>query len=129
MKTLTHLPQPLRELAAKHFALLESQNPKKGLDTLQLNLSGYSDVMFLMADIVKVCMLALEGETSSSRIPEPATNISGVLGIILDLIPYEEAELLDTIRQQLLKPSEEQTDHIVTGKQRGRASHLFMFRG
>ncbi|WP_412476766.1 hypothetical protein [Flavobacterium sp. TBRC 19031] len=91
MKTLTHLPQPLRELAAKHFALLESQNPKKGLDTLQLNLSGYSDVMFLMADIVKVCMLALEGETSSSRIPEPATNISGVLGIILDLIPYEEA--------------------------------------
>ena len=111
MKTLTHLPQPLRELAAKHFALLESQNPKKGLDTLQLNLSGYSDVMFLMADIVKVCMLALEGETSSSRIPEPATNISGVLGIILDLIPYEEAELLDTIRQQLLKPSEEQTEH------------------
>lgn len=111
MKTLTHLPQPLRELAAKHFTLLESQNPKKGLDTLQLNLSGYSDVMFLMADIVKVCMLALEGETSSSRIPEPATNISGVLGIILDLIPYEEAELLDTIRQQLLKPSEEQTEH------------------
>ena len=113
MKTLTHLPQPLRELAAKHFALLESQNPKKGLDTLQLNLFGYSDVMFLMADIVKVCMLALEGETSSSRIPEPATNISGVLGIILDLIPYEEAELLDTIRQQLLNPSQPQEDEIL----------------
>lgn len=113
MKTLTHLPQPLRELAAKHFALLESQNPKKGLDTLQLNLSGYSDVMFLMADIVKVCMLALEGETSSSRIPEPATNISGVLGIILDLIPYEEAELLDSIRQQLLNPSQPQEDEIL----------------
>lgn len=113
MKTLNHLPQPLRELAAKHFALLESQNPKKGLDTLQLNLSGYSDVMFLMADIVKVCMLALEGETSSSRIPEPATNISGVLGIILDLIPYEEAELLDTIRQQLLNPSQPQEDEIL----------------
>lgn len=113
MKTLTHLPQPLRELATKHFALLESQNPKKGLDTLQLNLSGYSDVMFLMADIVKVCMLALEGETSSSRIPEPATNISGVLGIILDLIPYEEAELLDTIRQQLLNPSQPQEDEIL----------------
>jgi len=113
MKTLTHLPQPLRELAAKHFTLLQSQNAKKGLDTLQLNLSGYSDVMFLMADIVKVCMLALEGETSSSRIPEPATNISGVLGIILDLIPYEEAELLDTIRQQLLNPSQPQEDEIL----------------
>jgi len=70
-------------------------------------------VMFLMADIVKVCMLALEGETSSSRIPEPVTNISGVLGIILDLIPYEEAELLDTIRQQLLNPSQPQEDEIL----------------
>lgn len=104
--------QPLNHLTTKHFTLLESQNPKKGLDTLRINLSGYSDVMYLMGDIVKVCMLALEGETSSSRIPEPATNISGVLGILLDLIPYEEAELLDTIRQQLLNPSQPQEDEI-----------------
>ncbi|WP_284651124.1 hypothetical protein [Flavobacterium terrisoli] len=110
MKTITHLPQPLRELAQQHFALLESQNVKKKRDTIQLNISGYADVMYLIADIVKVSMLALEGETSSSRIPEPATNISGVLGIILDLIPYEEADLLDLIREQVLKPVEEQIE-------------------
>lgn len=107
------LTPELRQMAEKHFVLLESQNAKKKRDTIQLNLSGYTDVMYLMADIVKVCMLALEGETSSSRIPEPATNISGVLGIILDLIPYEEAELLDTIRQQLLNPSQPQEDEIL----------------
>ena len=107
---ITHLPPALREMAAKHFVLLESQNIKKKRDTIQLNLSGYSDVMFLIADIVKVCILALEADTSCNRIPEPTTNISGVLGIILDLVPYEEADLLDHLREAVLQPTEEQTE-------------------
>ncbi|RKS01678.1 hypothetical protein [Flavobacterium sp. 102] len=107
---INHLPEPLRQLAEKHFVLLESQNIKKKRDTIQLNLSGYSDVMFLIADIVKVCILALEGDTSCNRIPEPTTNISGVLGIILDLVPYEEADLLDHIREAVLQPSNEKTE-------------------
>jgi hypothetical protein len=108
MERITYFPDNLRQLAEKHFVLLESQNPKKKRDTIQLNLSGYSDVMYLIADITKVCMLALEGETSSNRIPEPMVNISGVLGIVLDLIPYEEAELLDKMREAVLKSGHEQ---------------------
>lgn len=102
------LPPELRDLAAKYFVLLESQNVKKKRDTIQLNLSGYSDVMFLIADIVKVSILALEaGEHGgSAHIPEPSTNIAGVLGVILDLIPYEEADLLDYIRESVLQPEE-----------------------
>lgn len=107
---IKHLPPELRQMAEKHFVLLESQNVKKKRDTIQLNLSGYSDVMFIIADIVKVCILALEGETSCNRIPEPTTNISGVLGIILDLVPYEEADLLDHLREAVLQPTEEQTE-------------------
>jgi hypothetical protein len=107
---IKHLPPELRLMAAKHFVLLESQNIKKKRDTIQLNLSGYSDVMFLIADIVKVCILALEGDTSCNRIPEPTTNISGVLGIILDLVPYEEADLLDYLREAILQPTEEKTE-------------------
>lgn len=98
------IPEQLSQFASRHFVLLESQNQKKQLDTVQLNVSGYGDVMHLISDIVKVCMLALEGETSCKRIPEPNVNISGVLGIILDLIPYEEAELLDAIRESVLNP-------------------------
>ena len=101
-----HLNPQLREIAAGHFMLLQSQNAKKKRDTLQLNLSGYSDVMHLIADIVKVSILALETEdySGTAHIPEPHTNISGVLGIILDLIPYEEADLLDLLRQSVLSP-------------------------
>ena len=107
---IKHLPPELRQMAEKHFVLLESQNVKKKRDTIQLNLSGYSDVMFLIADIVKVCILALEGDTNCNRIPEPTTNISGVLGIILDLVPYEEADLLDHLREAVLQPIDEQTE-------------------
>lgn len=105
-KTITQLPPALRQMAEKHFVLLESKNRGKKRDAVALNLSGYSDVMFLIADITKVCMLALEYETSCPRIPEPSTNISGVLGILLDLLPYEEAELLDRIREAVLEPIE-----------------------
>ena len=110
---ITNLPPALREMAAKHFVLLESKNIAKKRDVIELNLSGYSDVMFLIADIVKVSILALDGAQieSSSRIPEPTTNISGVLGIILDLLPYEEADLLDHIREVVLQP-ETQTEEI-----------------
>lgn len=107
MSTLIHhLPEPLRELAAKHFVLLERKNIKKKRDTIELNLSGYSDVMFLIADIVKVCLLALEGAETENckRIPGPNTNISGVLGIVLDLLPYEEMDLIDKIREAVLEP-------------------------
>lgn len=105
-QTISQLPPALRQMAEKHFVLLESRNKAKKRDTVALNLSGYSDVMFLIADIVKVCLLALECEDSSTRIPEPNANISGVLSIILDLLPYEEAELLDRIREAVLQPTE-----------------------
>jgi len=102
------LPPDLRDLASKYLVLLQSHNIKKKRDTIQLNLSGYSDVMFLIADIVKVSILALEaGEhEGTAHIPEPSTNIAGVLGIVLDLIPYEEADLLDYIRESVLQPEE-----------------------
>ena len=107
---IKHLPPELSQMAEKHFVLLESQNNKKKRDTIQLNLSGYSDLMYLIADITKVCMLAMEYETNFSRIQEPMSNISGVLGIILDLIPYEEADLLDHLREAVLQPTDEQLE-------------------
>lgn len=105
---ISYLPPALRELAQKHFVLLESNDDNKR-NTIQFNLSGYSEVMSLIADFVKVCILALEaGENgATSHIPEPYVNISGVLAVILDLLPYEEADLLDLLRELVLQP-----DHL-----------------
>lgn len=108
-----YLPESLREMAANHFRLLESKHIAKKRDTLELHLSGYSDVMYLVADIVKVCILALDSEPISGRIPEPTINISGVLGIVLDLLPYEEADLLDKIRTAVLQPEVLEEEHDI----------------
>lgn len=100
------LSPAFRELAAQHFVLLAAANTAKKRDVLQLNLSGYGDVMQLIGDLVKVSILAMgDGEPySNAHIPQPLVNISGVLGIILDLIPYEEADLLDQLRAAVLEP-------------------------
>lgn len=113
MKEALYLPESLREVATNHFRLLESKNIAQKRDAISLNLSGYSDVMYLIADIVKVCILALDSEPISGRIPEPTTNISGILGIILDLLPYEEADLLDKIRAAVLQPDEMKEESIL----------------
>lgn len=116
MKDALYLPENLREVAANHFRLLESRNVIKKRDTLELNLSGYSDVAYLIADIVKVSLLALEGAKTENclDIPEPNTNISAVLRIVLDLLPYEEMDFLDLIREAVLVPQlEPVTEFIV----------------
>lgn len=113
------LPPQLFDLAKDHFRLLKSENLKRKRDTVELRLSGYSDVMHLISDIVKVSILALgDGENSGHMsIPDPASNVSGVLSVILDLIPYEEAELLDAMRYSVLEDnrvdSEEDWDFVL----------------
>lgn len=107
MQSINLTPQ-LKDQIKEQFTLLESHNPKRKIDSLSLRVSGYADVMYLISDIVKVCILALgDGENHGNRnIPEPSSNISGVLGIILDLIPYEEIDLLDRLREAVLNETE-----------------------
>jgi hypothetical protein len=61
-------------------------------------------MMYTIADLTKVCMLALETADSGNfaEIRDPNSNIAGVLGLILNMIPYEEAELLDKLNLQRL---------------------------
>lgn len=115
MSEKLYLPEPLREVATNHFRLLEAKNVNRKRDVLELSLSGYGDVMFLIADIVKVCLLALEGVQTEncSRVVEPTSNISGVLGIVLDLLPYEEMDFLDKIREAVLEPGEAPEEEFI----------------
>jgi len=59
----------------------------------------------MISNLLKVCILALEVERFPTRsIPQPEHNIKEVLGYILDLIPHEEMELLDAVRDLALTP-------------------------
>lgn len=73
-----------------------------GHKTIDITTEGYLDSSFMISNLIKVCITALEKENYSTRsVPQPHSNISGVLGYILDLIPHDEMEFLDKIRKLL----------------------------
>ena len=100
--------ETFQNLTPKDFPLLAPANKSNTAFTLGVRLGGYNDAMHYIAHLVKVCILALEGKdvSGSPYIPQPEVNVSSVLELILNLIPYEESELLDNIYRQVLdRPS------------------------
>ncbi|MFT3794663.1 hypothetical protein [Flavobacterium sp.] len=97
--------QEQSDLLKPHFVLLEPLSVKNEHFKCELWLGGYQEMMHTVADLVKVCMLALETADSGNfkEIKDPNTNIAGVLSLVLNMIPYEEAELLDILHQSCLK--------------------------
>ena len=95
-----------------YFTLLEKTGKKKESFNIGVHVGGYNDVMHYMADMIKVCLMALEGQdTVCSRfIPEPNVNIAGVLELLLNMIPYEESELLDKLYNDVLNPHDDELE-------------------
>ena len=92
----------LKELEKMHFHALKPYLPEKGLYGIQLITEGYEETSFMMSNLIKVCIVALENEYIPTRaVARPHHNVSEVLGYILDLIPHEEMEFLDTVRKLL----------------------------
>lgn len=92
----------LKELEKMYFHALKPYIPEKGLYSTELITEGYCETSFMISDLIKVCITALENENFSTRsVPQPHSNISGVLGYILDLIPHDEMEFLDKVRKLL----------------------------
>ena len=101
------LVDQLKELEKEHFFALKPYIPEKGLYSIDLITEGYGETSFIISDLIKVCITALENENFSTRsVPQPHSNISGVLGYILDLMPHDEMAFLDKVRKLL---SEERT--------------------
>jgi len=92
----------LKELEKMHFHALKPYIPEKGLYSIELITEGYGETSFMISNLIKVCISALETENYTTRsVPQPHRNISEVLGYILDLIPHSEMEFLDKARQLL----------------------------
>jgi len=92
----------LKELEKEHFFALKPYMPEKGLHSIELITEGYGETSFMISNLIKVCITALETENFSTRsVPQPHRNISEVLGYILDLIPHDEMEFLDKVRKLL----------------------------
>tara|TARA_R110002096_G_scaffold309246_3_gene503767 strand:+ start:7733 stop:8896 length:1164 start_codon:yes stop_codon:yes gene_type:complete len=101
----TELSDFIKSLSKKDFSTLKLYAYEKGLYTIGIVTEGYLETSFMISNLLKVCILAMEADYCSTRsIPEPEHNIKEVLGYILDMIPHNEMELLDVIRDLVLEP-------------------------
>lgn len=92
----------IKGFAKEHYEFLKPYPYKEGLYKIELLCEGYLDTSFIIANLLKVCILAINSEDCHERlIPEPSHNIQEVLKYILELIPYEEMELLDKLKKLL----------------------------
>ncbi|TMU57452.1 HEPN domain-containing protein [Flagellimonas algicola] len=94
--------EKLKGLEEEHFCTLRPYGPEKGLYGIELLTEGYLETSFMISNLIKVCITALEVENFPSRtVPQPEHNVREVLGYILDLVPHEEMEFLDKIGKLL----------------------------
>lgn len=94
----------IKSLSAKDFSALKPYPFKKRHYTIGIVTKGYLETSFMISNLLKVCIIAMEADYCSTRsIPEPEHNIKEVLGYILDIIPHNEMELLDTLRYLALE--------------------------
>lgn len=95
----------MKSLSKKDFSFLTTYPFKKGHYTIGIVTEGYLETSFMISNLLKVCIIAMETDYCSTRsIPEPEHNIREVLGYVLDMIPHNEMELLDVIRDLVLEP-------------------------
>tara|TARA_R110002096_G_C14658584_1_gene727339 strand:+ start:10610 stop:11773 length:1164 start_codon:yes stop_codon:yes gene_type:complete len=101
----TELSDFIKSLSKKDFSALKPYPYKNGLYTIGIVTEGYLETSFMISNLLKVCIIAMEADCCSTRsIPEPEHNIKEVLGYILNMIPHNEMELLDVIRDLVLEP-------------------------
>ncbi len=92
----------IRALTKKHFYTLKRCPSIKELYSIDLITEGYLETSFMISNLLRVCITALEADYIPNRVvPEPEHNIREVLGYVLDLMPHEEMEFLDEILQLL----------------------------
>lgn len=96
------LVEQLKEMEKMYFHALKPYLPEKGLYGTELITEGYCETSFMISNLIKVCIVALENEYIPTRIvPQLHHNVSEVLGYIIDLIPHDEMEFLDKVRKLL----------------------------
>ncbi|GAA3560334.1 hypothetical protein GCM10022395_08920 [Snuella lapsa] len=96
----------IKGYANEHFYLLKHNPHRKETRNIHIETKGYLDTSFLLANFLKVSIMALEAiEDKSESVAGADYAVQQVLQCALKLIPYEEMEFLDKV-QHLLSETE-----------------------
>ncbi|WBL27258.1 hypothetical protein [Zunongwangia sp. HGR-M22] len=99
------LMKKLKSFEEEHIRRLTPHAHLKDYQRIYFPVKNHLYLMFLIEDLIKVSVLALEGMDScfERQIKEPERSISDVLRHALDLIPIEEQEFIDKTLEVLDK--------------------------
>jgi hypothetical protein len=103
MEQPIQLSPQTRVLIQKHLVMFAPKDNAGG----HKQPSNYTDTVYLVLDMIKTSILALgEGRNHGMPgIPQPEVNVSGVLTAVLKLLPLEEFNLLDLLREAVANES------------------------
>tara|TARA_Y100001934_G_C11612240_1_gene432686 strand:+ start:83 stop:412 length:330 start_codon:yes stop_codon:yes gene_type:complete len=101
--------EQLYKAKANHIRRLTAHPHIKNYQQISFPVKNHLYLMFLIENLIKVSVLALEGMDSCSdrQIKEPERSIADVLRHALDLIPMEEQEFIDKITEVLNQVNKE----------------------
>jgi len=92
----------IKKLSEEHYYTLKPNPHRKDVYNINLLTDGYLETSFMIANLLKVCIMALEADYVPNHvIQQPEHNVREVLGYILCMMPYEEMEFLDKVRDLL----------------------------
>ena len=96
----------MNELTDIQFTSLSPDKHKKEVYTASFGVVVYKDLIFLVSALMKLCIKAIEAEElhDPGLIVSPLVNFSNILEIAIQLLPIDEAELLDQLRALMEKP-------------------------
>lgn len=90
----------LKELATTSFRVLKPFKNRKGNATVEIPVNSYAELSYFLIDVLKVTVAALEADSEGVGTVRNVPNaVSGVLEKIIEIIPLEEMNLLDKIRE------------------------------
>ena len=94
----------LKELAKNSFQVLKPHERRKGKLQLSLEVGSYIELQWLIIDIVKVSIAALDaGNEEVTDVKNPHHAVRGVLELLLQMMPLEEIMLLDKVCELVLE--------------------------
>lgn len=97
--------EELQKLTNAFLTKLEPDKRKKDLYKVSFAVYDYSHLMFIISDLMKLCVNSIEDGFDSDTAILSKINVAQILEIAIQLLPIDEAEFLDRSRELLLKES------------------------
>ncbi len=96
--------EDFKHFASYHFKMLKPAENIYAGHILEIKVSGYSDMIALAANLIKMCAYTVqtEGPYVSDLVKDPYIDIASVLELALQFFSHAELEVLDEIHQLLI---------------------------